>query len=179
VSRPLRRCELASRQLKTVADRKFEVWTRSEQSSSSHRHSRHDTDRTVLSCLAGGVNGALLAAGGVADVVAAWRRRSGASSAAQRDKTSASPRRASSAPLLRRRQHPRGTTRTSLSPEATGLMTVTKMIFGESCENVDFRNFVRCTQEQVVRNLRETYKKLQYGYETLTKLRHAKVDFEN
>ena len=51
VSRPLRRCELDSRQLKTVADRKFEVWTRSEQSSNSHRHTRHDTDRTVLSCL--------------------------------------------------------------------------------------------------------------------------------
>jgi len=52
VSRPLRRCELGSRQLKTVADRKFEFWTRSEQqSSNSHRHTRHDTDRTVLSCL--------------------------------------------------------------------------------------------------------------------------------
>jgi len=38
-SRPLRRCELDnSRQLKTVADRKYEVWTRSEQSSNSHRH---------------------------------------------------------------------------------------------------------------------------------------------
>ena len=34
----------------------WEVWTRSEQSSNSHRHTRHDTDRTVLSCLAGGVN---------------------------------------------------------------------------------------------------------------------------
>ena len=51
VSRPLRRCELDSRQLRTVADRKFEVWTRSEQSSNSHRHTGHDTDRTVLSCL--------------------------------------------------------------------------------------------------------------------------------
>ena len=60
VSRPLRRCELDSRQLKTVADRKFyKVWTRSGQSSYSHRHSRHVTDRTVLSCLAGGVNWAL------------------------------------------------------------------------------------------------------------------------
>ena len=37
-----RRCELDSRRLKTVADRKYEVKTRSEQSSNSHRHSRHD-----------------------------------------------------------------------------------------------------------------------------------------
>ena len=59
VSRPLRRCELDSRQLKTVADGKFEVWTRSEQWSNSHQHTRHDTHRTVLSCLAGGVNWAL------------------------------------------------------------------------------------------------------------------------
>jgi len=59
VSRPLRRCELDSRQLKTVADKKFEVWTRSEQSSNSRRHTRHDTDRTVLSRLVGGVNSAL------------------------------------------------------------------------------------------------------------------------
>jgi len=44
-----RRCKLDSRQLKTVADRKFEVWTHSEQCSSSHRRTRHDTDRTVLS----------------------------------------------------------------------------------------------------------------------------------
>jgi len=51
VSRPLRRCELDSRQLKTVVVRKFEVRTRSVQSSNSHRHTRHDTDRTVLSCL--------------------------------------------------------------------------------------------------------------------------------
>ena len=51
VSRPFRRGELDSRQLKTVADRKFEVWTRSQQSSSSQRHTRHDTDRTVLLCL--------------------------------------------------------------------------------------------------------------------------------
>ena len=51
VSRPLRRCELDFRQLKTVAERKFDVWTRSEQSSNSHRHTRHDADRTVLSCL--------------------------------------------------------------------------------------------------------------------------------
>jgi len=40
-----------SRQLKTVADRKFEVWTRWEQSSNPHRHTRHDTDMTVLLCL--------------------------------------------------------------------------------------------------------------------------------
>ena len=40
-----------SRQLKTVAERKFEVRTRSEQSSNSHRCTRHDTDSTVLSCL--------------------------------------------------------------------------------------------------------------------------------
>jgi len=55
---PHQRCELDSRrrQLKTVADRKFEVGTRSQQSSNSHRHTRHDTDRIVLSCLAGGVN---------------------------------------------------------------------------------------------------------------------------
>ena len=49
--RPLQWCQLDSRQLKTVAERKFEAWTRSEQSSNSHRHTRHDTDRTVLSCL--------------------------------------------------------------------------------------------------------------------------------
>ena len=54
-----RRYELDSRKLKTVADRKSEVWTRSEQSSNSHRHTRHDTDTTVVSCLAGGVNWAL------------------------------------------------------------------------------------------------------------------------
>ena len=48
VSRPLRRCELDSRQLETVADRKLEVWTCSEQSSNSHRHTRYHTDRTVL-----------------------------------------------------------------------------------------------------------------------------------
>jgi len=54
VSRPLLRCELDSRQHKTVVDRKFDVWTRSEQSSNSH-----DADRTVLSCLAGSVNWAL------------------------------------------------------------------------------------------------------------------------
>ena len=42
VSRPLRRCELDSRQLKTVADRKSEVWIRLQQSSNSHRHTRHD-----------------------------------------------------------------------------------------------------------------------------------------
>ena len=29
----------------------WNVWTRSEQSSNSHRHTRHDADRTVLSCL--------------------------------------------------------------------------------------------------------------------------------
>ena len=40
---------------------KFEVWTRSEQSTNSHGHTRHDTDRTVLSCLAGDVNWALQA----------------------------------------------------------------------------------------------------------------------
>jgi len=55
----LRRCELDPRQLKTVAGRKFEVWTRSEQLSHSHRHAWHDADSTVLSCLAGGVNRAL------------------------------------------------------------------------------------------------------------------------
>jgi len=57
-SRSLRRCEMDSRQLKTVTHRqkKNEVGTRSEQSSNSHRHIRHNTDRTVLSCLAGGVN---------------------------------------------------------------------------------------------------------------------------
>ena len=51
VSRPLRWCELDSRQLKIVADKKIwslnTFWT----SSSSYRHARHDTDRTVLSCL--------------------------------------------------------------------------------------------------------------------------------
>jgi len=51
VSRTLRRCELDSRQFKTVADRKFEVRTRLEQSYNSHRHIRHGTDKTVLSCL--------------------------------------------------------------------------------------------------------------------------------
>ena len=51
VSRPLLRCELDPRQLKTVADRKFEVQAHTEQSSNSHRHTRHDTDRTVLWCL--------------------------------------------------------------------------------------------------------------------------------
>ena len=51
VWRPLRRRELDFRQPKTVADRKFEVWTRPEQLSSSHRHTGHDSDRTVLSCL--------------------------------------------------------------------------------------------------------------------------------
>ena len=48
VSRPLRWCELDSRQLKIVADRKFEVWTRSE-----HRPVRTgtpDTTRTGPSC---------------------------------------------------------------------------------------------------------------------------------
>ena len=30
---------------------RLNVWTRSEQSSNSHRHIRHDTNRTVLSCL--------------------------------------------------------------------------------------------------------------------------------
>jgi len=59
LSCPIRRCKLYSRQLKTVADRTFEVRTRSEQSSNSQRHNRHDADRTVLSCLAGGVNWAL------------------------------------------------------------------------------------------------------------------------
>jgi len=29
----------------------LEVWTRSEQSSNSRRHTRHNTDRTILSCL--------------------------------------------------------------------------------------------------------------------------------
>jgi len=48
VSRPLRRCELDSRQLKTVADRKSEDWTRSEQLlSNSHR--QPDTTQTRLS----------------------------------------------------------------------------------------------------------------------------------
>ena len=51
VPRPLRRCELDSWQLRTVADRKFEICSRSQQSSNSHRHTRYDTDRTVLSCL--------------------------------------------------------------------------------------------------------------------------------
>jgi len=51
VSCPLRRRELDFRQLKTVADGKFEVWTRSQQSSNSHRHTRYNTDKTVLSCL--------------------------------------------------------------------------------------------------------------------------------
>ena len=47
VSRPPRRCELDSRQLKTVADRTFEDWTRSEQSSDSHQ-TRHRQDRRVV-----------------------------------------------------------------------------------------------------------------------------------
>jgi len=51
VSRPLRRCELDSGQLKSVANRKFEVWTRSEQSSHLRQHTKRNTDRTVLSCL--------------------------------------------------------------------------------------------------------------------------------
>jgi len=51
VSRPLRQRELNFRQLNTVADRKFEVSTRSQQWSYSHRHTRHDRDSTVLSCL--------------------------------------------------------------------------------------------------------------------------------
>ena len=55
-----RRCELDFRQLKAVGDRKFEVWTRSERSCSTHLYTRHDTDRIVLSCLAGGVNRALV-----------------------------------------------------------------------------------------------------------------------
>jgi len=45
-----RRCELDSRRIETVANRKFKVWSRSQQSSNSHQHTRHDTDRTVLSC---------------------------------------------------------------------------------------------------------------------------------
>jgi len=44
VSRPLRRCELDSRQLRTVAEGKSGVWTRPEQLSNSHRHARHDPD---------------------------------------------------------------------------------------------------------------------------------------
>jgi len=76
VSRPLRWwCELDSRQLETVGDRKFEVRTRSEQSSSD-RHTRHDTDTTVLACLAVGVNWAL----GIIDWNAApfaWRAHTG------------------------------------------------------------------------------------------------------
>jgi len=43
LSRPLRRCELDSRQLKTVAHRKLEVWTRSEQFTL-------DTTKTGPSC---------------------------------------------------------------------------------------------------------------------------------
>ena len=55
VSRPLRRCELDSRQLRRLSptDRTYDVRTRSQLSSSSHRH---DRDRTILSCLAAGVN---------------------------------------------------------------------------------------------------------------------------
>jgi len=53
VSRSL---ELDSRQLKTVADRKLEVCTRSDQSPNSHRHVRHDTDRTVFRVWCGGGN---------------------------------------------------------------------------------------------------------------------------
>ena len=49
VSRPLRRCQLDSRQLKSVADRKFEVGKHVQ--SNRPIHTRHDTDRTVLSCL--------------------------------------------------------------------------------------------------------------------------------
>ena len=51
VSRPLRWwCELDSRQLATVGDRKFEVRTRSEQSSSDRQHqTRHRHDRFGLS----------------------------------------------------------------------------------------------------------------------------------
>ena len=48
VSHLLWQCELDSRQLETVADRKSEVWTRSEQLSNSHRHTRHDTDWTFV-----------------------------------------------------------------------------------------------------------------------------------
>ena len=48
VSRPLRRCELDSRQLKTVADRKFEIGTRSEQS--SNLHGTPDRTQTGPSC---------------------------------------------------------------------------------------------------------------------------------
>ena len=44
VSRPLRRCELDSRLLRTVAEGKSGVWTHSEQLSNSHRHARHDPD---------------------------------------------------------------------------------------------------------------------------------------
>ena len=50
-SRPLRWCELDSRQLGTVADRKFEVRTRSEQSSNSHQ-TQHVQDRLVVSGVA-------------------------------------------------------------------------------------------------------------------------------
>jgi len=56
VSRPLRRHELDCRQLVTVADRKSEVGTRSDSRPIHIGHTRHDTDRTVLSFLAGGVN---------------------------------------------------------------------------------------------------------------------------
>jgi len=54
VSRPLWRCELDGRQLKTVADRKFEVWTRSEQSSNKQltHQTRHRQDRLVVSGMA-------------------------------------------------------------------------------------------------------------------------------
>ena len=55
VSRPLRRCELDSRQLRRLSptDRTYDVRTRSQRSSRSRRH---DRDRTILSCLAAGVN---------------------------------------------------------------------------------------------------------------------------
>jgi len=58
VSRPQWRYELHSGQLKTVADRKFEVWTRSEQSSNLYRPGTVDTTQTGPSCRVwcGGVN---------------------------------------------------------------------------------------------------------------------------
>jgi len=56
VSRPLRRCELDSRHLKTVADRKYEVCTRPEQWPSYTV--TPDTTQTGPSCRVwcGGVN---------------------------------------------------------------------------------------------------------------------------
>jgi len=62
VSRPLRRCERDSRQLKTVADKKFEfrTLTRAKVQFTPAHQTRHRQNAVVSSGLAGGVNWALV-----------------------------------------------------------------------------------------------------------------------